>query len=47
MAERIAGMRKWRTQQFQMTGWIIKNSQGRVKGPDGGAMFFYKSGELP
>ena len=43
MTERIAGMRKWRTQQFQMTGWIIKNSQGRVKGPDGGAMLWLLS----
>lgn len=34
---RIAGMRKWRTQCFQMTAWIIKNSQGWVKDPDGEA----------
>ena len=38
MTERIAGMRKWRTQRFQMTVWIIKNSQNWVKGPDGEAM---------
>lgn len=40
MIERSADMRKWRTQEYQMTAWMIKNSQGRVKGPDGEAMPF-------